>query len=244
MIHGSRDPRPQLAVDQLVELVSQELQTRWAQVSGASKKATAVINKPLLVGSAALERSLPLHQRIEQFARLQAEIQQIQILPLFLLPGMHVREDIPAEIAMAQQQLLGEIDIELRPYLGSQSGLIPLLAEQFERWPSQARILLSHGSRRPGSNQPVEAIAAQLDAVAAYWSTAPSLEQQVETLAAAGHRSIAIVPYFLFAGGITEAITSTVEQLQEKMADTTLYLGEPLGATPPLARLIVEEIER
>ena len=176
-----------------------------------------------------------------QFAQLQEGVKQIQILPLFLLPGVHVSEDIPAEVAMAQQQL-EEIQIELRPYLGSQPGIIDLLAEQFEQLPAQARILLSHGSRRPGSNQPVEAIAAQLDAVAAYWSISPSLDQQVENLAAAGYRDIAIVPYFLFAGGITEAIAVAVEQLEN--SDTTLYLGEPLGATPQLASLIVKEIKR
>ena len=246
MIHGSRDARPQIAVDRLVELVSQELETTshqrgFAQAFGAQAQATAVISPPL-VGSAALElASLPLHQSIVQFARLQEGVKQIQILPLFLLPGVHVSEDIPAEVAMAQQQL-GEIQIGLRPYLGSQPGIIDLLAEQFEQLPAQARILLSHGSRRPGSNQPVEAIAAQLDAVAAYWSISPSLEQQVENLAAAGYRDIAIVPYFLFAGGITEAIAVAVEQLEN--SDTTLYLGEPLGATPQLASLIVEEIKR
>ena len=245
VIHGSRDPRPQIAVDRLVELVSQELETTshqrgFAQAFGAQAQATAVIS-PSLVGSAALELALPLHQAIVQFARLQEGVKQIQILPLFLLPGVHVSEDIPAEVAMAQQQL-GEIQIELRPYLGSQPGIIDILAEQFEQLPAQARILLSHGSRRPGSNQPVEAIAAQLDAVAAYWSISPSLDQQVENLAAAGYRDIAIVPYFLFAGGITEAIAVAVEQLEN--SDTTLYLGEPLGATPQLASLIVEEIKR
>ena len=247
VIHGSRDPRPQIAVDKLVELVSQELETTshqfgFAQAFGAQAQATAVISKPSLVGAAALELALPLHQSIVQFARRQEGVRRIQILPLFLLPGVHVTEDIPAEVAMAQQQL-GEIKIGLRLYLGSQQGLIDILAEQFEQLPAQARILLSHGSRRPRSNQPIEAIAAQLNAVAAYWSTSPSLEQQVENLAAAGYRDIAVVPYFLFAGGITEAIAVAVQQLQ-KNSDTTLYLGEPLGATPQLASLIVEEIKR
>ena len=244
VIHGSRDPRPQIAVDRLVALVSQELekthQLGFEQACGAQAQTTAVISKPLLVGSAALELALPLHQSIVQFARRQEGVKQIQILPLFLLPGVHVSEDIPAEVAIAQQQL--GIEIRIGPYLGSQPGLINLLAKPFEQLPAQARILLSHGSRRPGSNQPVEAIAAQLDAVAAYWSISPSLDQQVENLAAAGYRDIAIVPYFLFAGGITEAIAVAVEQLEN--SDTTLYLGEPLGATPQLASLIVEEIER
>ena len=245
VIHGSRDPRPQIAVNKLVELVSQELETTshqrgFDQAFGAPQ-ATAVIS-PSLVGAAALElASLPLYQSIVQFAQLQKGVKRIQILPLFLLPGVHVTEDIPAEVATAQQQL-GEIQIGIRPYLGSQTGIIDILAEQFEQLPAQARVLLSHGSRRPRSNQPVEAIAAQLNAVAAYWSTSPSLEQQVENLTAAGYRDIAVVPYFLFAGGITEAITLAVQQLQQ--FEINLYLGEPLGATPQLASLIVEEIKR
>ena len=252
--HGSRDRRPQIAVERLAQLVSQQLhqegspkrfQRHQEPETNRTFNRTATITKlHPLVGTAALELApLSLNQSIQQFAR-QAQrsgTKQIQILPLFLLPGVHVKEDIPEEVALAQQALGEEIQLVLQPYLGSYPGIKRLLAQQFEQHPSQARILLSHGSRRPGSKQIIEAIAAELEAVAAYWSVSPSLPQQISTLVAAGTREIAIVPYFLFSGGITEAIRNQVTQLQQDL-EVLLALGEPLGATPELANLIVKEI--
>jgi len=51
-------------------------------------------------------------------------------VPLFLLPGVHVIEDIPTEVAIAQQALGQEVKIDLRPYLGTHPGLSCLLANQ------------------------------------------------------------------------------------------------------------------
>jgi len=53
-----------------------------------------------------------------------------QVVPLFLLLGVHVIEDIPTEVAIAQQALGQEVKIDLRPYLGTHPGLSCLLANQ------------------------------------------------------------------------------------------------------------------
>ncbi|MGK7874329.1 MAG: sirohydrochlorin chelatase [Xenococcaceae cyanobacterium] len=259
--HGSRDPRPQIAVERLAHLVRQQLEKRAALVkpmphhqlryrSGINEKlagSTAVLSRPQspLVATASLELApVPLHESIRQIAMeaQEAGLKRLQVLPLFLFPGVHVKEDIPAEVALAQQTLGEKVMLELRPHLGS-LGLRNLLAKQFSQIRADGRILLSHGSRLRGANQPIEAIASQLQAVAAYWSVSPSLAEQIETLAAAGKRTIAIGPYFLFAGGITEAIAQQVKQLQQAFPTLELLLGEPLGATAELANLIVEGME-
>ena len=251
--HGSRDSRHQIALERLAYLVRQQLEIRKAlpqpiydhQRHSKLEGSTALLSKPQLplVGTASLELApAPLHQSIRQFA-LQGQgrrLGRLKILPLFLLPGVHVSEDIPNQVALAQQALGEEVILELRPHLGSDPDLSSLLAKQFSQLPAGGRILLSHGSRLKGSNQSPEAIASQLEAVAAYWSVSPSLAEQVEALAAAGKGTIAIVPYFLFAGGITEAIAQKVRQLQLAFPQVKLLLGEPLGATAELANLIVE----
>jgi sirohydrochlorin ferrochelatase len=175
---------------------------------------------------------------------------RLKIFPLFLLPGVHVREDIPHQVAIAQKTLGTAIEIELCPYLGSYPGLTPLLAQQFDQVPTihnpqskTGRILLSHGSRRRGANQPIAALASQLNALPAYWSVPPSLTEQVDFLKDQGQSSIVILPYFLFRGGLTEAIAQQVSQMQQSSANLQLYLGEPLGVTPALVNLIVEAIE-
>lgn len=260
--HGSRAPRPQIAAELLASLLCQKLGERNAidqsifysqsdrqlGIEQKLERGTAILSKPTvpLVDTACLElASISLHERIEQFAKQVQEngLERLEILPLFLLPGVHVKEDIPREIAIAQQTLGKTVKLELRPYLGSYSGLIHLLAKQLKRLPTQARIVLSHGSRRRGGNQPCEAIAAQLNAIPAYWSMSPTLSEQVEVLAQQGRKSIAILPYFLFCGGITDAIAQQVQQLQQAFPNLTLLLGEPLGATVELANLIIEEID-
>ena len=67
------------------------------------------------------------------------------------------------------------------------------------------------------------------------------MSQQVEAQIAAGHKRIAILPYFLFPGKITEAIAKEVSELQIKYPEVKSFLGKPLGATPALAELIAQE---
>jgi sirohydrochlorin ferrochelatase len=257
--HGSRDKRAQLALWQLTQLVCCELKTNVILTQGnylaqqlhnlPREKTVATVNheRCSLVSSACLElTALPLHEQITQFAReaTRAGCQQIQILPLFLLPGVHVREDIPTEVAKAQKILGTTINLQLDSYLGSRAGMLKFLSEQFAQMPSDGRILLAHGSRRPGSNQLSNVLAARLKALPAYWSIFPSLAEQVETLLRSGKHRIAILPYFLFSGKITEAIATQVQQLQQTFSTVELILGQPLGPTKELAKLILEEIAR
>ncbi|MGK7904692.1 MAG: sirohydrochlorin chelatase [Hormoscilla sp.] len=223
--HGSRDRRPGLAVAKLGQLLSQKLGTE--------------------VGTATLELApLPLHAQICQFSHSAIAVgcQHLKLLPLFLLPGVHVMADIPAEVALAREALGNSMAIEIRPYLGSHGGLEQLLATQQQELLADAWILMSHGTRRVGGNQPVEEMARNLSAMAAYWSVEPTLESSIAELAATGTASIGILPYFLFAGGITEAIARRVRELQIKFPRVELKLGKPIEASVELADLIWELI--
>lgn len=204
-----------------------------------------------LVGTACLELApQPLHEQIQEFGKkaLAAGYKQLQVLPLFLLPGVHVMEDIPAEVAIAQKAFGSDLQIDIRPHLGSHPGLGHLLANQLagfappqqdiNRGEKTARILLSHGSRRAGANQPVEAIAATVGAIPAYWLVPPSLESRIQELVSAGYKHIEILPYFLFSGGITDAIAQAVEEYRVQFPSATLHLAEPIGASAELADLI------
>lgn len=215
-----------------------------------AKPATPTLVSPKchypLVGTATLELAdTALHEQIQQFASkvIAGGCNPIQLLPLFLLPGVHVREDIPAEVALAQQDLGEAVVLNLRPHVGAHPGLGRLLASQWSGVDTDAKILLSHGSRRVGGNQPVEAVAQELGAVAAYWSVQPMLEEQIQVLVARGHKRIEILPYFLFAGGITDAIAQKLDILQTEFPSVKLTLREPIGTSDILANLIVDLIE-
>jgi sirohydrochlorin cobaltochelatase len=227
--HGSRDPRPEIAMNKLVDLIGE----------------SHLPKEKNLIGTAYLElKPTPLHAQIQEFG-FQAQAygcDRLKIVPLFLLPGVHVMTDIPAEVSTAQAGL--ELAIEVKPYLGTHPGLAQLLKKQMSGIEVQKWILLSHGSRRPGSVEPVEAIAASLGAVAAYWVLLPSLQLQIQELANFGVTEIGILPYFLFAGGITDALAQSVEQSKMQFPAVSLQLAEPLGASSFLADLIWDLLEQ
>ena len=260
--HGSRDPRPPQAIAKLAELIRTKLEiqnaTRTATLPGnrflpmpdSDRTASAmVINSAWypLVGTATLELGdVPLHEQIRQFANvaLGTGCNQVQLLPLFLLPGVHVMEDIPAEVALAKASLGQAITINQRSHLGTHPGLARLLANQLATIDADAKILISHGTRRRGGNELVESIADDLGAIVAYWSMTPTLEEQVNVLAGAGHKHMAILPYFLFSGGITDAIAQLVSRLQDQFSELELRLCNPIGVSSELADLIVDLIEK
>jgi sirohydrochlorin ferrochelatase len=222
--HGSRDPRPDFAMQQLAKWLSLKLP-----------------ENEHLVDVATLEmNTLPLHQQIENFAKkaLAVGCKSLKIVPVFLLPGVHVMTDIPAEVELARQALDKNIKLEVTPYLGSDGRLEKLLSQIMATIKAETVILLAHGSRRSGSQQLIEAIADHLGAVTAYWSVSPNLETRVEELVIGGYQQIAILPYFLFAGGITDAIAECVEKLQLKFPGVKLQLAPPLGVSAELADII------
>lgn len=236
--HGSRDPRPQIALENLAELLSQNLADLGY---GAVPTFRAVGTATLELGPA------PLHDQICRFGEhtLSLGLTEIQILPVFLLGGVHVTADIPAELEIAKQKFSSHLKINLRSHLGSQkTGLTNLVKTQMQEiafWPNlrpPAWILLSHGSRRPEGNLTVEEIASEVGAQTAYWSIKPTLEERIDSFVRGGQQQIGIVPYFLFNGGITDAIARQVEQLKQQFPAAELHLANPLGASVQLAELI------
>lgn len=230
--HGSRDRRPQLVVNRWVQQLSDRLKVEkgWNGLTGS------------LVGSAVLEFGpAPLSTQIQQFAEysLSLGIDRVQILPLFLLPGVHVREDIPTEVELAQKFLGKDIQLELQPYLGREvnqlSGLLEALKGGYyvDAW-----VLLSHGSRRAGGNEAIADIADKIKAAVAYWSVAPHVESRVEELLEAGYDRIGILPYFLFSGRTTDAIADVVANLGDRFPDSQLHLTPPLDHSAHLGDLI------
>ena len=226
-----------MAIDRL----SHQLSSYLGQVS--------TIESPILVATAQLELAQqPLHVQISDFARNCTDgITRIAILPLFLIPGVHVMEDIPAEVEIAAQEIANSVpaqsyqrvELTVLPFLGEDPDFANLFAQNRSGLPTQT-IILAHGSRRAGGNAIVEHLASSVNLTAAYWSVAPSLTDRVAELVATGATEIGILPYFLFAGGITDAIAQSVAQLREQFPQVELILGEPMGNSPELVATIAK----
>ena len=255
VFHGSRDSRTLAAAAQLKQLLLTKYrfkniltQQNYLEVNlldyEDKVKDTVSLLKPL-VDIAALElASKSLSESLLDFARQASSrgIKQINVIPLFLAPGIHVKQDIPDQIDLALQQVDRSITIELSDYLGNYSGIVSLLSDKFSQLSGEARILVAHGSRLSGVSIYYQNLAIKLDANLAYWSVEPKIASVVEAQIDSGKKKIAILPYFLFPGRITSAIASEVAQLQAQYPQVELNLGEPLGATEALARLIAESV--
>lgn len=234
--HGSRDPRPQQAVRQIAEWLSTQLNDNRGDR----------LSHPIPVETATLELAEePLHRQIQRFAHrvLPLGVRQIALLPLFLLRGTHVMEDIPAEVELAQQALETAVEIRLYSHLGDYPGLVELWLSQMAIAPAGSRILLAHGSRRPGGNQSVEAIATRMGAVSAFWAMEPGLETQICRLVQSGQSQITVLPYFLFAGSLTDAIAQQIQDYAQRFPQSQINQAEPIGSSPALAKLICEVLQ-
>jgi len=195
-----------------------------------------------LVGTACLEaEALPLHRQIVEFSRRAraAGAQRVRLVPLFLLAGVHVMDDIPAEVEQARQAL-PDLTLEVCPHLGSHPGIKGLLRRKLHATATETPILLAHGSRRPGGNDAICTLARSLGGTAAFWAIAPKLESQVIHHIQAGVQKVAILPYFLFAGSTTDAITHLTEELAERFPQMGFHLLPPLGPSPELAHLVID----
>jgi sirohydrochlorin ferrochelatase len=198
--HGSRDPRS------------------WQSLQDIVTTARLRHGQDFHISGGCLEgQKLSLSQQLEIFASeaIQSEISEIVILPLFLLEGVHVSEDIPAEIAIAQSKLQEKLKFRITAHLGTNPQIPSLLSQHFEKYETgaqhSARIVMAHGSRRAGANQVVEDLAIQSQAIAAYWGVEPKIETKIEDLLSQGLSKINVLPYFLTEGGITEAIARKIE---------------------------------
>jgi sirohydrochlorin ferrochelatase len=248
--HGSRDPRSQVALARLGYQVSQCLESLSpvrAVLSGhlptGDRGATATLLRSDycdVVQTATLEgHPQPLHQQIIALVR-DFNGTTLRLLPLFLQAGVHVQEDLPREMALAQTTLGSACDVDCLPYLGHDALLEPLLHQACESYPQARPILVAHGSRREGGNQAPLQRAQAIQAQVAYWSLAPNLTTVVEAARQAGDQEFLILPYFLFSGGITDQLTAQVAQLRHQYPQIRFHLGAPLAHHPQFASLLAQ----
>lgn len=188
--HGSSDP---MASQQFQELIN------VAQIWCPNQ----------IIGGGCLE-GLPqsLTEQLLSFSqiawRTQPQLRQVQVIPLFLLPGVHVCEDLPRALELANQAIGFDL-FQLGNYLGQHPEIPRLLAQKFALFPSDRRILLSHGSKLSGAQRLISSLASQLGAEPAYWAMEPKLSNQIS-----GSGSVTVLPYFLFPGKIPRAIAAEI----------------------------------
>ncbi|NOY83460.1 MAG: sirohydrochlorin chelatase [Nitrospirae bacterium] len=106
----------------------------------------------------------------------------------------------------------------------------------------QAVLLVGHGSKDPEGNKEFEAFAqaagmryCMLDYVE------PSLPTALSLLAEEGITDLAVIPYFLFAGGhVKKDIPETIDIARKEYPKMRIYLGQHLGLEKALLEVCAE----
>jgi sirohydrochlorin cobaltochelatase len=192
-------------------------------------------------------------------------------VPLFLLPGMHVMEDIPVQIAAVKAQLAIGVDsseeaaypsLSVMPFLGDWPPLKLALLDHLIAEPDGSdlddltddstvdvmlgritnRVLLAHGSRLPGAMDSLEAIAETLGLTTAYWLVEPKLEQRLDALIAGGSNVIEIFPYFLFEGGISDAIDRIIQGVSQRYPQVEFVMNDVLAIRSDFVDMLGQEL--
>lgn len=224
--HGSRNPKSQASTQTFLQILQSHLpnaQLFHAQLEGVDQ---------------------PLHQQILHFTQ-QSRTQgtdRLYILPLFLIPGVHIMEDLPQEVALAQQTLAltdPSFKLSTLPYLGQHLQHHPHLFPTS----SAQRLLLTHGSNRPESLKVIETLAQTVNATPAYWSIEPSLSTQLQTLTQQGHQHIHILFNFLFPGTITDKLNDIIQTHIQQNPNQTITTTVPFASLPAFQSLVAQILE-
>jgi sirohydrochlorin cobaltochelatase len=218
--HGSRDPRSQVNLTQWADAFRHRLRQTKETLGVAEWVQTGTLECA----------EIPLEQQLIDFAhQVRAQgVKSIAVLPLFLLAGVHVLEDIPAAIAIAQKHLSDRTQLHLQPHFGSHPSIADLLRRNMQGTPVDQWILLSHGTRRTGGQQAIEAIATKLGAIPAYWSVPPHLQDCLAALNQGGNPRIGILPYFMGASAILDTISAEISELKSRFNKLNLWIAPTL----------------
>ena len=226
MSHGSRDRRAGSQFQQFAIACRQALHPQ-----------------PVVGGQLELAATSLAQQLVESFAGSQASISQATVaeaivVPVMMASGVHVREDIPAEIAKARRYF-PQVKVRVTPALGQAVQLLEILRSHCAAAPTcDALVLWGHGSRRSTFARDFDSTCASLSAeidrpvVAAYGKQQPDLTQQVGQLYRQGHRKIGILTCLLFQGWLSDRLLDSARELETQWPQLQLWVSPVLMPHP------------
>jgi sirohydrochlorin ferrochelatase len=226
--HGSRDPRAEYVVDELVAAVA------------ASAHVT--------VRAAHLDFTAPTPA--VALRQLAAEgFTSVRLVPLLFTPGYHVTHDIP--LAVQDSAVADRISVSVAPPLlgggrPERDLLLTALADRLVQAGADqsvdALLLTSAGSSSLSARRRVVGLAKDLElahgipVVPAFASSGfcPSPIQALEALADRGVTNPAVASLFVAPGKLTDAVAAMCQALP---------VADPLGVSPAFVKLLVSQVQ-
>jgi sirohydrochlorin cobaltochelatase len=184
---------------------------------------------------------------------------RITIMPLFLGPATHQKNDVPAAIQWARQHYPRTSFVYGAP-LGAHALLAEALAtrvtEALHRASTDvaldgvAVLLVGRGSHDPDSNSELYKAARLLYEGRQYgWVEAcfiaisqPDLRTGIDRCQRLGARCIVVVPYMLFTGTLTRRMEEQTTALATQYPEIRLITASPLGIEPRLITVVRQRV--
>ncbi|MBD8070861.1 sirohydrochlorin chelatase [Bacillus sp. PS06] len=177
----------------------------------------------------------------------------VTIMPILLLTGTYVREDIPNEM-MRAKKIYPNIPFYYGQPFGQDDSMIQILNERLEAKKYnnkrfKAVLLVSHGSYDVHSLKQFEEIAQRLrynkpfDVFTCYMNMSkPSFKDELGNVLKQTYEEIYIIPYLLYSGGFTVEIENITKQYQVNNPDKNIILCEHIGFDEKLKELFQQRV--
>ena len=225
--HGSRDPRAEYVVGELVSTVA----------AGAG----------ITVRAAHLDFTAPTPA--DALRQLAAEgFGSVRVVPLLFTPGYHVTHDVP--FAVEASGVAGRMDVSVAPPLLSGGcrerdllleALADRLAQAGANENADALVLASAGSSSQEARLSIASLARDLEhahgipVMPAFASAcAPSLTQALEALSDKGIQRPAVASLFVAPGKLTDSVMASCPDLP---------VADPLGVSPAFVELLMAQAQ-
>ncbi len=210
----------------------------------------------------------------DAIAALHAEgVRSLVALPLILTAAGHVKNDIPAAMALACGRFPG-LQVTIAGHLGAHAALIALLAERFDaarspsaRSPSAktppaerertGTVVIGRGAADPDANAEIYKVARLL------WEARPvdhlgvgfmgvtrptaaeAMDAAMRALGADAKQAtrIIVIPYFLFQGLLLQKLAREAEALSRGRENVDIHVADPIGADAKLVETLLFRLE-
>jgi sirohydrochlorin ferrochelatase len=212
---------------------------------------------PLAVGGGFIELAEPdLDTALDELLASGAATNGIVAVPLVLLGAGHLKNDGPGALARARRR-----HPNITMTYGRELGVHPTILSVAEARAREAMgttdpddhavVLVGRGSTDPDANSDLHKVCRlvwdqrRLGLVEpAFVSLAPpSVPAALDRCRRLGATTISVVPFFLFAGVLPDRIGRQARSWASEHPDIAVRVGRHFGATPELARLVMERYD-
>ncbi len=190
----------------------------------------------------------------------EAGAEHIAVLPLFLGPAGHQKNDVPAILAHARQTY-PNLTLRYGTPIGAHYCLVRILAQRASEAlasrpasipPHETALLLAvRGSSDPDSNAEVYKLARMLSEGRDYLTVEvafqkvalPTITQGITRCVRLGARRIVVLPYLLFTGFVRHDIEQQARAAQGDYPTVEIVVGEHLFPHPELIEAVAQRYQ-